>query len=99
MFLIYGKYATIIFLVFCQHWRVKRKETHTRVQEDIKAFGKRLRELRVSKGVSMQELADLSDIEYSQISRIERGIINTGLGTILIIAKSLDVHPRDFFDF
>lgn len=77
---------------------VNRKEKYTRVDDGIKAFGKRLREIRTLKKMTMQELADLSDIEYSQISRIERGVINTSLSIILTIAKALEIDPKELFD-
>lgn len=47
--------------------------------------------------MTMQELADLSDIEYSQLSRIERGVINTSLSVIFEIADALEVEPKELF--
>ncbi len=47
--------------------------------------------------MSMQELANLADIEYSQISRIERGLINTSLSNVFAIAKVLDVSAKELF--
>ena len=65
----------------------------------IKAFGKRLRELRKMRGLSQEELAWKADSELSQISRIERGIINAGLSQVFKIAEALDVPVKDLFDF
>jgi transcriptional regulator with XRE-family HTH domain len=65
----------------------------------IKEFGKNLRKIRLSKKVSMQTLAYTINVEYSQISRIELGKINTSISTVYEIAEALDVTLQLFFDF
>ncbi|WP_396172740.1 helix-turn-helix domain-containing protein [Flavobacterium sp.] len=65
----------------------------------IKAFGKNLRNIRLEKKVSMQNLAYSINIEYSQISRIELGKINTTISTAYEIAKALEVPLQDLFNF
>jgi transcriptional regulator with XRE-family HTH domain len=67
--------------------------------ESIILFGKQLRLIRQSKGLSMEKLAALSSFEYSQISRIELGQINTSLDTVFKLAKALNVPTKDLFDF
>ena len=67
--------------------------------EPILLFGKKLRLLRQSKGLSMEELANLTCFEYSQISRIELGQINTSLDTVFKLAKGLDINVKELFDF
>jgi transcriptional regulator with XRE-family HTH domain len=67
--------------------------------EGISQFGSHLREIRKLKGISQEELANLADVELSQISRIERGVINTSITQILQIAKALNLHPKELFDF
>jgi len=74
-----------------------RKKKYVRADSEIKKFGSKLRKIRIDKGMTMQELADISDIEYSQVSRIERGIISTSLSNIFAIAKAMEVDPKDFF--
>lgn len=65
----------------------------------LKAFGKRLRELRKMRGLSQEELAWKADSELSQISRMERGVINAGLSQIFKIAEALDIPAKELFDF
>ena len=65
----------------------------------MKAFGKRLRELRKAKNLSQEALAWKADSELSQISRMERGIVNAGLSQIFKIAEALEVPAKDLFDF
>ncbi len=72
---------------------------YTRDIQGIEAFAARLREIRKAKGLSQEQLAFQADVELSQISRIERGIINTSLSQIFQIARALDIHPKELFDF
>jgi transcriptional regulator with XRE-family HTH domain len=67
--------------------------------EPIIQFGNQLRFIRLSKGLSMEKLAALSSFEYSQISRIELGQINTSLDTVFKLAKALKIPPKELFNF
>jgi len=66
-------------------------------KEQLEAFGKNLRRIRKEKDLSMEALANLAEIELSQIYRIETGKINCKLITILRIAKALEIDSRDLF--
>jgi transcriptional regulator with XRE-family HTH domain len=67
-------------------------------QKFIKAFGDRLRELRIKKGMSQEELANTAEIPINQVGRIERGEINTTLVTIKALADSLKIDVAEFFN-
>ncbi len=73
-----------------------RKRYH-RDEEGIRAFGRRLREIRKQKGVSQEDLAYETELQLSQVGRIERGEINTSISFVYLFAKVLGVHPADFF--
>lgn len=62
-------------------------------------FGKNLRKLREAKKMTIQALADTINVEYSQISRIERGKINTSIGVTYELAVALEIPVKDLFDF
>lgn len=64
-----------------------------------KAFGSQLRKLRQTKGISMRKLALQADMEYSQLSKIERGVINTTISTVYALSETLDIPVKEFFDF
>ena len=49
--------------------------------------------------LSQEELAWKADLELSQISRIERGIINTSVSQLYSIAAALEVSLPELFDF
>jgi len=63
------------------------------------AFGKNLRKHRKLKGFTQAQLAIDLRFDISQISRIERGIINTSIGNINAIANILKVDIKVLFDF
>lgn len=67
--------------------------------EFLKAFGNNLKKVRKSKGFTQAELANDLGIEISQVSRIERGIINTSIGNINDISNILKVHISELFDY
>jgi len=68
-------------------------------KEFIIEFGKNLRKIRKSKKYTQQDLANDIGVEISQISRIERGIINTSISTANLIAKTLKVDIYELFRF
>ncbi len=68
-------------------------------QKFIIAFGQNLKKLRKQKGFTQEQLANDLDIEISQISRIERGIINTSIGNVNAIARVLKINHLELFDF
>jgi transcriptional regulator with XRE-family HTH domain len=65
----------------------------------IVAFGSNLRKVRLSKKISMQNLAYAINVEYSQISRIELGKINTSISTAFAISEALEIPLIDLFNF
>ncbi len=60
-------------------------------------FGQNLKRLRKQKGFTQEELANELDIEISQISRIERGVINTTIATAKRIVDCLDISISELF--
>lgn len=61
--------------------------------EQLVAFGQRIRAIRKEKGLSQENLAALADIDRSYMGHIERGEKNITLTKIYQIAKALDVSP------
>lgn len=67
-------------------------------EDGIKAFGNKLREIRKQKGVSQEELCRRTDLQLSQVGRIERGEINTSISFVFLFARALNVEPKAFFE-
>jgi len=72
---------------------------YLRNTEGIKALGKRIKQIRLQQNLSQEELSYKAEIEYSQVSRIERGVINTSVSQIFAIAKALNIEPYKLFLF
>ena len=64
-----------------------------------KQFGDRVRELRLSKGLSQEELAFRVKIHRTYIGGIERGERNPSLKNIAAIANALGVTLSELFSF
>jgi len=63
----------------------------------LKQFGKRVRELRVQKGLSQEELAARAGVHRTYIGMIERAEKNITLENIEKISKALDVKLNELF--
>ncbi len=57
--------------------------------------GAKIRKTRITKGLSIQNLAYEIGIEYTQLSRIERGKINTSIFQLFLISRALEVNFAD----
>jgi transcriptional regulator with XRE-family HTH domain len=64
-----------------------------------KAFGRHLRGLREAKGYSMREFALMAEIEYSQLSKIERGVTNPTISTVYSLSQALGLSHKELFNF
>lgn len=60
-------------------------------------FGKRVRQLRVKKGWTQEQLADRTGRHWTYIGGIERGERNVTLRVIADIARALDVDIQALF--
>ncbi len=65
-------------------------------KEDIKkVVGNNIRRLRIEKKMSIEVMAFESEMDYTQLSRIELGKINTSIYQIYKISKTLQVSMSD----
>ena len=62
-------------------------------------FGKRVRELRLARGLSQEELAFRTGVHRTYLGGIERGERNPALKNIAAIAEALDVSLPELFQF
>jgi transcriptional regulator with XRE-family HTH domain len=67
---------------------------------DVKVlFGRRVRQLRLAKGVSQEAFAHGIEIDRSYYGSIERGERNISLENICLIAAGLKVDPAELLRF
>jgi transcriptional regulator with XRE-family HTH domain len=64
----------------------------------IKILADNVKRFRQEQSLSQETLANMAGIEYSQISRIERGIINTSVSVIFAIAAALNIKPSQLLE-
>ena len=62
-------------------------------------FGIRIRMLRLDKGLSQFDLAELSGLSEGQISNIERGRSWIGELSFTLLARALGVSQQSLFDY
>jgi len=60
---------------------------------DYKLIGQRIKERRVEKGLTQENIAEILDISFSYVSRIERAAVKINLETLVKIAAILEVEP------
>lgn len=70
-----------------------------RDEDLLKEFGDNFRKVRKSKKMTQKSLAFEADVEISQIYRLENGINNPTVTTLVKLAESLQVSPAEFFSF
>lgn len=61
--------------------------------------GSKIEEIRVSKGVTQEQIEELTGLDLRQIGRVLRGESNPTISTLEIFATILDSQIGDFFDF
>jgi transcriptional regulator with XRE-family HTH domain len=65
----------------------------------LSRFAKRLTSLREAQGISIRELASRSDLEYSQVQRIEKGKVNFAYTTLIALADGLNIAPSELLNY
>lgn len=63
------------------------------------AFGRRVRQLRLLRGETQEEVAHRAGIHVTYLSGIERGVRNPSLTSICALAAGLRVPVSKLFDF
>ena len=63
--------------------------------ERMIAFVRRVREVRKSKGISQERLAEMAGIDRSYMGNIERGEKNVTLKKVYEICDALDIEIQD----
>ncbi len=65
----------------------------------VKKLGERVRRLRKAKGLSQEQLAELSGLHTNYIGQVERGEKNLTIETLQKIVAGLDVSLEELFRF
>lgn len=61
-------------------------------------IGQKIKEARLAKGLTQQELGDLVGVQKSAIAKYEKGrVVNIKRSTMQKIASALNIRPSDLF--
>lgn len=71
---------------------------HAIAKEVNQAVGAKIRERRVACGLSQEKLAEALGLTFQQVQKYERGANRVSAGTLVVIARALDVPPTHFFE-
>jgi len=67
-------------------------------KDPLKAFALRLKEIRQQRKISQTELGEAAQVNFSQVSRYERGAVHPTADVIVRLAQALRVSVGDLFD-
>ena len=67
----------------------------TKTEKILKDFGENLQQLRKAKGFSTREFAYEADISHSSVGRLEEGLSNPTLTTLVKLAEALEVDLNE----
>ena len=77
---------------------MKKKSSPKQYRNDaqLKLIGENIRKYRFLKGFTQAELAfECGEKEWSQISRMERGLVNFTISYLLLVAEVLEISPKE----
>jgi len=75
-----------------------KRKPRVRNEEAIKLVGNNMRKIRESKGLSMEKLAFLMDVDYAQVANMEHGRTDPSLSMLLNAADKLQVTLAQLLD-
>jgi transcriptional regulator with XRE-family HTH domain len=65
----------------------------------LEKFGENVLKRRIELNLSYRQLAQKCDVDFSAISKIEKGQKSLEFQTIIELSKGLEIHPRELFNF
>lgn len=68
----------------------RRPASAVRVQ-----FGQRLREARHAQGLTLEDVAERADMNWSYIAQVERGTRNISIDNMAALAEALGIPLKD----
>lgn len=78
--------------------KAKKGDKHYRDDNKLKLIGENIRKYRLAKGLTQNDLAfSCGDKDWSQISRMERGLVNFSISYLFLVAEVLEITPEKLF--
>ncbi|WP_341751668.1 helix-turn-helix transcriptional regulator [Candidatus Tisiphia endosymbiont of Piscicola geometra] len=67
------------------------------IQKVDQFIGRKIYSLRLAKGLSRQQLAEVIEVTHQQLQKYEKGINRISIGRLVLIAKALDKNIDYFY--
>lgn len=68
------------------------------IQKIDKFIGDKIYSLRLAKGLSRQQLAEVIEVTHQQLQKYEKGLNRISIGRLILIAKALDKKIDYFYE-
>ncbi|OGC59944.1 hypothetical protein A3A70_02870 [candidate division WWE3 bacterium RIFCSPLOWO2_01_FULL_42_11] len=68
-------------------------------ERERRALGRAIKEIRLKKKMTQEDLADKASSNVSYLAKIENGYVNTSVRYLVKIARGLGVRVKDLFEF
>lgn len=69
-----------------------------RLKDRVTSIGQRIREVRMARGLTQEQLGERAGLSYKAIGEIERGLGNPTVGTLDTIAAALQIDVSALFE-
>lgn len=66
------------------------------IVKDIATMGSKLYAIRKRAGMTQADVAEAANLSVNTYAEIERGVVNTGIESIMQICRALHVTPNEF---
>ena len=76
----------------------KAKRSYYRDERALLSIGHKIREIRRTKKISQENLANDCELDQSQITRMELGKVDFSISNLYRVAEALHVDPKDLLD-
>ncbi|MEP0321460.1 cupin domain-containing protein [Bauldia litoralis] len=71
-------------------------ETSDSPARALEAIGRRIREIRKSRGMTLHALAEACGLSSSMLSLVERGLASPSIGSLVVVGEALGTTMSDF---
>lgn len=69
-----------------------------RIPKAMKLVGENIKKFRLERNLSQEALANLSGIDWSTISRLERGVVNTSISVVFALSEAMGIKPSQLLE-
>lgn len=80
--------GNVIYSIICD---MAKGVSHRRNEKAIATLASNIKKYRLERKLTIQQLADMLDVDSTQIGRMERGVVNPNISIIFDIAEVLNI--------